>query len=270
MPSLEVLEFPALVPKPRENHLTSLRSLAACILLFTFTNLALAQSPTEPNHMQAVSTPLLGYTEQASTTERDLEKKFQDGILPDNIRENMRRLSARPHHVGSPYDKDNAEWILARFKEWGFDAHIETFDVLFPTPKERLLELVEPHAVPRQAARNPLSPSIPLPIRPAEQLPTYNAYSIDGDVTGDLVYVNYGNREDYEAARPDGSLRQGKDRDLRVMAVRLAGHQAESRRRARGHRLHHLLRSQGRRLTISGDDYPRGRCVRAMACSAAA
>ena len=56
----------------------------------------------------------------------------------------MRRLSARPHHVGSPYDKDNAEWMLAQFKEWGWDAQIETFDVLFPTPKERVLELVEP------------------------------------------------------------------------------------------------------------------------------
>ena len=56
----------------------------------------------------------------------------------------MRRLSARPHHVGSPYDKDNAEWILAHFKEWGLDAHIETFDVLFPTPKVRVLEMVEP------------------------------------------------------------------------------------------------------------------------------
>jgi len=54
----------------------------------------------------------------------------------------MRRLSARPHHVGSPYDKENAEWILARFKEWGFDAKIETFNVLFPTPKNRLLEMI--------------------------------------------------------------------------------------------------------------------------------
>ena len=70
--------------------------------------------------------------------------KVPAGIVPDNIRENMRRLTARPHHVGSPYDKDNAEWMLAKFKEWGFDAKIETFTVLFPTPKERVLEMVEP------------------------------------------------------------------------------------------------------------------------------
>jgi N-acetylated-alpha-linked acidic dipeptidase len=108
-----------------------------------------------------------------------------------------RRLSARPHHVGSPYDRDNAEWILSRFKEWGFDARIETFNVLFPTPKERVVELVEPT---RFAAKlqEPALPSDPTSNQTAEQLPTYNAYSIDGDVTAPLVYVNYGNREDYE------------------------------------------------------------------------
>jgi len=204
-----MLEFAALVSNPRENHLTSLRSLAACILLFTFTNLALAQSPTEPGHTQAGSPHLLGYTEQTSTAERDLEKKFQDGVLPDNIRENMRRLSARPHHVGSPYDKDNAEWILSRFKEWGFDAHIETFDVLFPTPKERLLELVAPTQF-RAKLQEPALSIDPTSNQTSEQLPTYNAYSADGNVTGELVYVNFGNREDYEELDQMGVSVKGK------------------------------------------------------------
>ena len=78
---------------------------------------------------------LLGYSAQTATLEQAREAEFRAAVSPDNIRESMRRLTARPHHVGSPYDKDNAEWILARFKEWGFDAHIETFHVLFPTPK---------------------------------------------------------------------------------------------------------------------------------------
>jgi N-acetylated-alpha-linked acidic dipeptidase len=140
---------------------------------------------------------MLGYTAQSSGTERNWEKKFQDGIVADNIRENMRRLSARPHHVGSPYDKDNAEWILARFKEWGFDAKIESFDVLFPTPKERVVELVEPTKF-RAKLQEPVLAVDPTSNQTDEQLPTYNAYSIDGDVTAPLVYVNYGNREDYE------------------------------------------------------------------------
>jgi len=204
-----MLEFAALVPTPRENHLRSLRSLAACISLFTFTNLALAQSPTGPDRVQTASTPLLGYTSQTSTTERDLEKKFQDGVLPDNIRENMQRLSARPHHVGSPYDKDNAEWILSRFKEWGFDAHIETFDVLFPTPKERLLELVAPTQF-RAKLQEPALSVDPTSNQTSEQLPTYNAYSADGNVTGELVYVNFGNREDYEELDQMGVSVKGK------------------------------------------------------------
>src|SRR5215467_3405211 len=88
--------------------------------------------------------PLVGYSPRSSQTEREWETKFRAIPDPANLREDMRRLSARPHHVGSPYDQDNAEWILARFKEWGFDAHIENFDVLFPTPKERIVELVAP------------------------------------------------------------------------------------------------------------------------------
>jgi len=116
----------------------------------------------------------------------------------------MQRLSARPHHVGSPYDKDNAEWLAAKFKEFGWDAHIEQFDVLFPTPKERAVELVEPRNAkgtgPSFVAKlqEPALAVDPTSSQQAEQLPTYNAYSIDGDVTAPLVYVNYGIPEDYE------------------------------------------------------------------------
>ncbi|MGA2388933.1 MAG: transferrin receptor-like dimerization domain-containing protein [Candidatus Sulfotelmatobacter sp.] len=117
--------------------------------------------------------------------------------MPANIRENMRRLSARPHHVGSPYDRDNAEWILAKMKEWGFDARIETFNVLFPTPKERVVELLEPTKFTAKLQEPELAFD-PTSNQTAEQLPTYNAYSADGDVTAPLIYVNYGDREDYE------------------------------------------------------------------------
>jgi N-acetylated-alpha-linked acidic dipeptidase len=141
--------------------------------------------------------PIPGFSAQSSPAQKDWEGRFRAGIVPDNIRENMRRLSARPHHVGSPYDKDNAEWIAARFKEWGFEARIETFNVLFPTPKERVVELLEP-TIFKARLQEPVLPSDPTSGQTAEQLPTYNAYSADGDVTAPLVYVNYGNREDYE------------------------------------------------------------------------
>jgi N-acetylated-alpha-linked acidic dipeptidase len=128
----------------------------------------------------------------------DWEAKFLGMPSPQNMREAMRRLTARPHHVGSAYGRESAEWILARFREWGWDAQIETFDVLFPTPKERVVEMIEPKRF-RLALEEPVVAVDPTTGQRSEQLPTYNAYSTDGDVTGPLVYVNYGLPEDYEA-----------------------------------------------------------------------
>ena len=139
----------------------------------------------------AESGPLRGYSNETARTERDWEAKFRAIPKPENLRAYMQRLSARPHHVGSPYDKDNAEWILAQFKEWGLDAQIESFDVLFPTPKERVLEMVAPTHFTAKLAE-PTVAVDPTSSQHDEQLPTYNAYSIDGDVTAPLVYVNYG------------------------------------------------------------------------------
>jgi N-acetylated-alpha-linked acidic dipeptidase len=145
--------------------------------------------------MEAAALP--GYSASASAAERGWEGKFRALPSTDNLREDMRRLSARPHNVGSPYDKDNAEWILGQFKQWGLDAEIETFYVLFPTPKERAVELVAPATFTAKLQEPPVAGD-PTSNQQAEQLPSYNAYSIDGDVTAPLVYVNQGVRADYE------------------------------------------------------------------------
>jgi N-acetylated-alpha-linked acidic dipeptidase len=141
--------------------------------------------------------PLRGYSSEAARTQREWEAKFRAIPDPATLRAYMQRLAARPHHVGSPYDKENAEWIAAKAKEWGLDAQIETFDVLFPTPKERALEMTEPtHVVAKIAEPAVLGDATSA--QQNEQLPIYNAYSIDGDVTAPLVYVNYGIPTDYE------------------------------------------------------------------------
>jgi len=171
----------------------TLRVLFSFLLIFSLTTSTIAQTDTS----KTTSAKISGYRSASSATERDWEQKFRSAINADNLRENMRRLSARPHHVGSPYDKDNAEWILQQFKAAGFDAHIETFQVLFPTPKERMVEMTEPTQF-RAKLQDPVVAQDPTSNQTSEQLPTYNAYSIDGDVTAPLVYVNYGNREDYE------------------------------------------------------------------------
>src|ERR1700674_3908368 len=140
---------------------------------------------------------LAGYAAASAKTEQDWEAKFR--AIPDaaNLRAYMQRLTARPHHVGSAYDKDNAEWILSKLKEWGLDAKIETYDVLFPTPKERVLELTAPTRFTAKL-EEPTVAADPTSSQRGEQLPSYNAYSIDGDVAAPLVYVNYGAPDDYE------------------------------------------------------------------------
>ena len=146
-----------------------------------------SQQPASADHPQPAAT----------ADQHPLEGKLRS--IPDAARigEAMKRLSARPHHVGSPYDRENAEWILAQFKSYGWDAKIEEFETLFPTPKERLVEMIAPTRF-RLKLEEPAEAVDPTSNQEAEQLPTYNAYSIDGDVTGRLVYVNYGRPQDYE------------------------------------------------------------------------
>jgi N-acetylated-alpha-linked acidic dipeptidase len=142
--------------------------------------------------------PLQGYSADSASVEREWEGKFRAIPDPAALRAYMQRLSARPHHVGSAYDRENAEWILSQFKEWGLDARMETYDVLFPTPKERVLEMLEPTHFTAKL-EEPAVAGDPTSAQHAEQLPSYNAYSTDGDVTAPLVYVNYGVPDDYEA-----------------------------------------------------------------------
>src|SRR6185369_9266022 len=152
---------------------------------------------------------MVGFTAGSAAKERAIEQKFDAGLNRDDMREWMRRLSARPHHLGSPYDKENAEFLASLFKSWGYDTTIETFDVLFPTPKTRLVELVAPEHYTLKLVETPLTQDATSG-QTSEQLPAYNAYSTDGDVTGDLVYVNYGIPADYEELAKNGVDVKGK------------------------------------------------------------
>ncbi len=154
---------------------------SACILVLIVVPLLLLQSANGQN----------------PSPDQSLEKRFDAQLSAPDIRARLERLSARPHHVGSPYDKENAEFILSQYKAWGFDARIEEFSALYPTPKTRLLEMISPLKYTAVLKEPPLKED-KTSGQVSEQLPTYNAYSIDGDVTGGLVYVNYGIPSDYE------------------------------------------------------------------------
>src|SRR6266540_806203 len=138
-----------------------------------------------------------GFSGKSADTERKWEQRYRSLPQASVIRESNRILSAEPHHVGSPYDEKNARWILSKFLEFGLDASIETFYPLFSTPKERVLEMIEPAFFRAALAETPVEGD-PTSSQTAAQLPTYNVYSIDGDVTASLVYVNYGVPADYE------------------------------------------------------------------------
>src|SRR5712664_3109605 len=181
------------------------RSVALASLLFAGLSLA-----PFGNRVTADDQPFFGYSAESSRTERQWEERLRAIPSPENLRAYMQRLSAQPHHVGSAYDKNNAEWIASKFKEFGLDTHIEQFDVLFPTPKERAVELVDGGPKFTAKLQEPALSLDPTSNQQTEQLPTYNAYSIDGDVTAPLVYVNYGIPEDYEQLERLGISVQGK------------------------------------------------------------
>lgn len=151
----------------------------------------------------------MGFLNESSSKQTELEGKFDSFLKRENLREWMKRLSARPHHVGSPYGKENAEFMLSLFKSWGFDAQIEQFDVLFPTPKTRVLEMLAPEKFTAKLDEPALKEDATSGQKD-EQLPTYNAFSIDGDVTAPLVYVNYGIPRDYEELEKRGIDVKGK------------------------------------------------------------
>jgi len=153
--------------------------------------------------------PISGFSAEAAAAERQREVAAESAIDRAELRSWLERLAARPHHVGSAWGRANAEWMRDLFASWGYQARIETFDVLFPTPVERSLELLEPTRFVAGLAEPALAEDATSGQRD-EQLPTYNAYSIDGDVTGELVYVNQGLPKDYEELAQRGIDVRGK------------------------------------------------------------
>lgn len=179
------------------------RLMGASVLSFTLLSSIATQT------MPTGDRPLLGFDRASTATERALEARFDAALRAEDLRAWLKRLSARPHHIGSPYGKENAEFIASQFRAWGFDTRIEEFSVLFPTPKTRVVELIAPEKFTARLSE-PAIPEDATSNQAAEQLPVYNAYSIDGDVTAPLVYVNFGTPRDYDELAERGIDVKGK------------------------------------------------------------
>jgi len=174
-----------------------MRRLTAAALLFTATTLIAQPAPEA----------IFGFRDSAK--QHALEKQFDAKLNRDNLRAWMKRMTARPHHLGSAYGKENAEFLAGLFRSWGYDTTIERFDVLFPTPKTRVVELIAPERFTAKLVEPPLKEDATSD-QTSEILPPYNAYSVDGDVTGEVVYVNYGVPDDYEVLARNGVDVKGK------------------------------------------------------------
>jgi N-acetylated-alpha-linked acidic dipeptidase len=146
---------------------------------------------------------------QPSASTTALEKSFDALINPADQLTWLQQMSSEPNQVGSPHDKANADFELAMFKQWGWDAHVERFDVLYPTPISTAVELVAPEHV-TLGGQEPPVPQDPSSAHMAGALPPYVAYQGDGDVTAPVVYVNYGMPDDYDALAQRGIDVRGK------------------------------------------------------------
>jgi N-acetylated-alpha-linked acidic dipeptidase len=172
--------------------------------------------------------PMAGFDEQAAEAQRTIEQAFDEDISAADQDEWLRHLSAKPHHVGSRAGRENARYIAGLFESWGYEVEIEQYEILLPTPRTRELELVSPHAFTASLEEDALPEDPSTSVRD-ELLPPYNAFSTDGEVEGELVFVNYGIPEDYELLERHGIDVRGKiaiakyGRSWRGIKPKLAG-----------------------------------------------
>jgi len=152
---------------------------------------------------------MMGFTDANANKQAEWEKQFDAQLNPKNLDTWMQFLSSHPHHVGSPQDKANAEYMANLFRSWGYQTEIASYWVLFPTPKTRLLELTGSKPYKAKLQESALKEDKTTG-QLSEQLPTYNAYSADGDVTAELVFVNRGIPADYEELERMGVDVKGK------------------------------------------------------------
>jgi N-acetylated-alpha-linked acidic dipeptidase len=180
------------------------RVLSAAIAAFAGLAMAALGADAPPG-----SNDLEGFSAAGVAAEMQLEQRFDADLSSAEQREWLKQMSSAPNHVGSPHDRANAEFQLAKFKEWGWDASIETFSVLYPTPKEVSVELVGPtHYKARMS--EPAIEGDATSSQTQDELPPYNVYGADGDVTAELVYVNQGMPDDYKELEREGISVKGK------------------------------------------------------------
>jgi len=152
---------------------------------------------------------IIGFSESASEAQKELEANYEKQLSADNLDQWMKLLAAEPHWVGTEYGEENVKWMEKQFKSWGYKTKIDTYHVLFPDPKVRLLELTAPTTYTASLEAIAVEGD-PYTAQGDKLLPSYNAFSTDGDVEAELVFVNYGIPSDYEELEKMGIDVKGK------------------------------------------------------------
>jgi N-acetylated-alpha-linked acidic dipeptidase len=157
----------------------------------------------------ASAAEMQGFSAAGAAAETQLEQRFDADLSAADLRSWMQQMSSEPNHVGSAHDKANAEFELKKFREWGWEASIETFSVLYPTPREVAVELVAPTRFVARLTEPPIAGDA-TSSKTKQELPAYNVYGADGDVTAELVYVNQGMPDDYQELEREGVSVKGR------------------------------------------------------------
>ena len=159
---------------------------------------------------------ILGFAAPSASQQLESEEQLDAMVQASNLEAWMERMTREPFFVGTPFNYDNALWVVEQFGSWGYEVEIEEYEVLFPTPIVREVEMVAPER---------FTASLEEPVIDEDQtsgvsgrLPTYNAYSADGDATAELIYVNQGVPADYEELE-----RMGIDVEGKIVIARYGG-----------------------------------------------
>jgi len=177
-------------------------ALIAAVAALSVAGVVAADAPAGANDLE-------GFSSGAAAAEMRLEQRFDADLSAAELRTWMQQMSSAPNHVGSAHDKANAEFQLAKFREWGWDASIETFSVLYPTPHEVSVELIAPTHFKARLSEPPIAGDS-TSTQTKDELPPYNVYGADGDVTAELIYVNQGMPDDYKELERAGLSVKGR------------------------------------------------------------
>jgi N-acetylated-alpha-linked acidic dipeptidase len=198
-------------------HITNSRLLCALIAAVAGFSAAASVAADAPGAAAPGANDLEGFSAAAAAAQLQLEARFDANLAAADQRAWLQQMSSQPNHVGSAHDKANAEFELAKFREWGWDASIEEFSVLYPTPREVSVELVAPTHFKARLTEPPIEGDS-TSSQTKDELPAYNVYGADGDVTAELVYANHGMPDDYKELE-----RQGVSVKGRVVLTRYGG-----------------------------------------------